>query len=148
MRARLLSSLSAATLTALAACAGAASAPQPSAAPRTGANAGVVLHAEQLQNTAGTLLAVLRSRLSGMRVRDSGGSCPEITLRGTHSLLGDNSPAIYVDGIRAANTCLLDMLGTADVVRVEVYPMGVAPRPPYKAHPHGLILVYLATGHR
>lgn len=105
-----------------------------------------VLHAEQLQGAAGNLLTALRARMLGLRVKSSASPCPEITLRGTKSMFGSSSPAIYVDGTRASNTCILDALVLSEVARVEVYPMGVAPSPPYKAHPNGLILVFLERG--
>ncbi len=138
--------LTGATLISLAGCAGAAAADRSGTGPKARPNATVVLQAEQLQNSSTNLLGALRGRLSGMQIRKTTSQCPEITLRGTSSMFGENSPAIYVDGIRAANTCVLDMLAIAEVSRVEVYPMGVAPRPPYKAHPNGLILVFLENG--
>ncbi len=138
--------LGTAILILLTACSGATSSDQAHTGPRANSSAMVVLHADQLRSGASNLLIALRSRLSGMQVRTSRSECPEITLRGTSSMFGENSPAVYVDGIRAANTCVLDMLATAEVSRVEVYLMGVAPRPPYKAHPNGLILVFLENG--
>jgi hypothetical protein len=109
-------------------------------------SAATVLYANQIrESSASTLLAALRHRVIGLQVRQ-GDSCPVLLLRGQHSLNGDNNPAVYVDGARAANTCVLDMLFPLDVERVEVYPMGIAPRPPYKAHPNGLILVFMQDG--
>ena len=65
------------------------------------------------------------------------------TFRGARSLQGENSPVVYVDGARAVDTCILTTLSTRDVERVEAYSSGVAPRPPYQAHPNGLIIVFL-----
>lgn len=138
--------LSGAILLSLAGCVGAAAADHARTGPGARSNATIVLRAEQLRSGASNLIFALRSHLSGMQVRNANAECPEITLRGTSSMFGENSPAVYVDGIRAANTCVLDMLPITEVSRVEVYPMGVAPRPPYKAHPNGLILVFLEDG--
>ncbi len=128
-------------------CSGAALGGETRDVPRAGSNGSIVLHAKQLQQGSTTLLGALRGRLAGMQVESSRSSnCPEITLRGTKSINGGNSPLIYVDGARAVNTCVLDMLPLGDVERVEVYPMGVPPHPPYQAHPNGLILVFLQSG--
>lgn len=146
MLARPLVLLGAAVLLVLPGCAGSRASPDAGAAHSPARGSGIVLTGKQLPGAAGNLLNALRGRL-GMQVRQTG-ACPEITLRGTKSIFGGNSPAVYVDGTRAANTCVLDMLNPLEVHRVEVYPMGVAPRPPYKAHPHGLILVFLENGMR
>ena len=88
------------------------------------------------------LLDVLRQRIPGMQVNQTGG-CPEIALRGRSTISTSSSPAIYVDGNQATNTCILNELRTADIDQVEVYPGGVPPRPGYRAHPYGLILVFI-----
>jgi hypothetical protein len=110
-----------------------------------GSTAATVLSRAQLSH-APSLISAITNRLPGIQVQSGNRRCPEIALRGRKSITGDNNPAIYVDGTRAVNTCVLDMLFPADVARVEVYPMGVAPRPPYQAHPNGLILVFLHEG--
>lgn len=88
------------------------------------------------------LLDVLRQRIPGMQVNQTGG-CPEIALRGRSTISTSSSPAIYVDGNQATNTCILNELRTADIDQVEVYPGGVPPRAGYRAHPYGLILVFI-----
>jgi hypothetical protein len=88
------------------------------------------------------LLDVLRQRLPGMQVNLTGG-CPEIVLRGKSTINSSSSPAIYVDGNQATNTCILNELRTADIDQVEVYPGGVPPRAGYRAHPYGVILVFI-----
>ena len=93
-----------------------------------------------------TLLDFLYTRISGMVVDYGSRPCPSIQLRGRKSLFGSNSPVVYVDGVRTANSCVLDMLYTWDISRVEVYPMGVSNRPGYEAHPNGLILVFIHDG--
>lgn len=111
-----------------------------------GSSGALVLRMDQMRATAASLLTVMRGRISGMELREGAETCPEIRFRGTRSVFGDNSPAIYVDGIRTSNTCVLGTLTVADVDRVEVYSMGIAPRPPYQSDPNGLILVFLETG--
>lgn len=106
---------------------------------------GIVLSGPALQEHNGSLLTFLYTRVSGM-VIDNDGPCPEVRMRGQRSLVGSNSPVVYVDGARTANSCVLDMLYTADLLRVEVYPMGVVNRPGYEANPNGLILVFLRDG--
>ena len=100
----------------------------------------------QLAGGSANLLTAIRSRVSGMRVQENSEACPRITLRGTKSMFGDNSPAVYVDGIRTTNTCILNVLSILEVNRVEIYSNGLAPHPPYKSHPHGLILVFMEQG--
>lgn len=107
---------------------------------------GIVLSGNQLREHNGTLLTFLYSRVSGMVIDRSGGPCPDIQIRGKRSIVGSNSPIVYVDGTRTANSCVLDMIHTNDVGRVEIYPMGVANQPGYEAHPNGLILVFLRNG--
>jgi hypothetical protein len=109
-------------------------------------SSGMVFGPEHFQQRAGTVLSILGGRLTGIQIRRSAGPCPEITMRGVKSMLGENNPAVYVDGTRTTNTCVLEHLDPAEVLRVEVYPMGVAPRPPYRGHPNGLILVFLQDG--
>lgn len=106
---------------------------------------GIVLEGAALHEHNGTLLNFLYSRVSGMTVTREG-PCPELRMRGQRSLFGSNSPIVYVDGARTVNSCVLDMLLTVDLSRVEVYPMGVVNRPGYEAHPNGLILVFLRNG--
>jgi hypothetical protein len=48
-----------------------------------------------------------------------------------------------VDGQRATNTCVLDMVNSLDLDRVEIYPSG-QPRG-YLSDPYGVILMFLRT---
>jgi hypothetical protein len=105
-----------------------------------------VLSGPSLRDHGGTLLAYLYGRVSGMQVDYSSVPCPSIQIRGRKSLYGSTDPVVYVDGARTANSCVLEQLLTRDLQRVEVYPMGVANRPGYEAHPNGLILVFLLDG--
>jgi hypothetical protein len=108
--------------------------------------AGRVLEGRDLYEHGGTLLAYLYTRVSGMVVDFGQQPCPRVQLRGRKSLIGSTDPIVYVDGARAANSCVLEMLSTRDLSRVEIYPMGVSNRPGYEAHPNGLILVFVRDG--
>jgi hypothetical protein len=124
---------------------GCGAAEPPQSAPSAGERAGP--HAPRIADGAyvrarGTVLSALQGRVAGMRVQRTL-PCPQITLRGPVSIAGSNDPVIYVDGIRAANTCVLEMMNAADVDRVEVYPSGVAPGGQHRNSPTGLILVYM-----
>lgn len=114
--------------------------------PGNNAGSGIVFSGPDIREHGGTLLAFLYARISGMVVDYRSQPCPSIQLRGRKSLFGSSNPAVYVDGARAANSCVLNMLSTWDISRVEVYPMGVSHRPGYKAHPNGLILVFVHDG--
>ncbi|HET6230682.1 MAG TPA: TonB-dependent receptor plug domain-containing protein [Longimicrobiaceae bacterium] len=128
----------------LAACAPAAHRP---GGPRTGGRMGIVVNAAQMDVRGANLLGALQGHVPGMGVRHPvNASCPAITLRGPKSLVGSNDPLVYVDGTRAINTCVLEMLSAADVQRVEVYPAGIAAQPGYDFSANGLILVFLQTG--
>ena len=107
---------------------------------------GTVLSGRDLHEHGGTLLAFLYTRVSGMSVDFAQQPCPRVQLRGRKSLIGSTDPIVYVDGARTANSCVLEMLSTRDLDRVEIYPMGVSNRPGYEAHPNGLILVFVRDG--
>jgi hypothetical protein len=138
--------LATALVAATTACSGPISGRGAETTPRGPSVGATVLHARQLNLASNNLLGAISGRIAGLQIRPSRTACPEITIRGRTSLLGDNNPVIYVDGTRAANTCVLDMIPPTEVQRVEIYPTGVAPRLPYKAHPNGLILVFLEDG--
>lgn len=114
--------------------------------PGNNAGSGIVLSGPELANHGGTLLDFLYVRISGMVVDFGSQPCPSIELRGRKSIFGSNSPVVYVDGARATNSCILEMLFTGDIRSVEVYPMGITHRPGYAAHPNGLILVFVHDG--
>jgi hypothetical protein len=44
-----------------------------------------------------------------------------------------------------SNTCILNELSTIDLSLVEVYPSGI-PRPGYRTHPYGVILIFVRKG--
>jgi hypothetical protein len=88
-----------------------------------------------------SVLDGLRSRFPSMHVRTNG-QCPDIFIRGHNSIQSSNAPRVYVDGQRAADSCILNMMRASDVARVEIYPTGHTNRPGYLADPNGLILVF------
>lgn len=106
----------------------------------------IVITAETFASGTTSLIAVLQDHVPGMRVNRSG-ACPEIILRSRKTIVGDNSPAIYVDGTRALNTCILEMLSPVDVERIEVYRNGLTGIPGYPDHPNGVILIFGRSGH-
>ena len=106
----------------------------------------VVVGARDLNGRNSDLITVLRNRVAGIQV-DESGSCRTVILRGRRSIFGDNTPLVYVDGQRTGDACVLNMLNPGDVSRVEVYAHGV-PRAPYLSHANGVILVFMRTAGR
>jgi hypothetical protein len=109
----------------------------------SGATSAVVLDGDQLR-AGESLLYALVGRMANFEVLRSNRTCPEIHLRGRQSILNAGGPAIYVDGARAVNTCVLDEIAPAEVQRVEVYPMGA--HSGYASDRNGLILVFMRDG--
>lgn len=101
----------------------------------------IIIAGEHLWAQGTDLMTAVKQRVASMQVARSS-TCPRITIRGQKSIQGPSDPRIYVDGMPAVNTCILDMLNTIDVELVEVYPGGVTRRPGYPADPYGLILVF------
>jgi hypothetical protein len=99
----------------------------------------IVLDSLELRGGDPNLLHLLRAHVPTMTVHTGRRQCAEITLRGHQSMLGSNDPVIYVDGTRAADTCVLEMLNVAEIERVEVYPQGI--RSGYMTSPTGLIFI-------
>lgn len=87
------------------------------------------------------MLRVLAARISSMRVTREG-PCPDVVFRGRNSMQGSSSARVYVNGQEAVNTCVLEMVSTWDVDRVEVYPSGIVRRPGYPVSGTGSILVF------
>ena len=54
--------------------------------------------------------------------------CPLLEMRGKDSVEGTNNPDVYVDGTRTTDTCPLVTIQAVSTERIEVYPMGMAPR--------------------
>jgi outer membrane receptor for monomeric catechols len=102
-----------------------------------------ILTAAVLQKQSRSLLDVLKARIPSITVID-GQPCPDVYLRGRSTISTSSNPAIYVDGERANNTCVLDMMNVTDLERVEVYSNG-QPRAGYKSDPYGVILIFVKT---
>lgn len=118
--------------------------PESSVQPSVGRapTSGTIITAAELGAMNRPLLEIMRQRLPGMQVSQTGG-CPDITLRGKATVTTSSAPAIYVDGNQSSNTCILNELRTVDLDQVEVYPGGVPPRAGYRAHPYGVILIFI-----
>jgi hypothetical protein len=104
---------------------------------------GFVLTGQSLLDGPGDLLSTMVGKIPSLRMRRMTERCPQITLRGTASFQSAVDPHVYVDGARATDTCVLEMLDARDVERIEVYPSGLSPRPGYGTHAEGLILVFM-----
>ena len=96
-----------------------------------------------LQKQSRSLLELMKARVPSITVIDDT-PCPDIYLRGRSTITTSSSPAIYVDGERANNTCVLDMMNVLDLSRVEIYPNG-QPRAGYPSSPYGVILIFVKT---
>lgn len=104
----------------------------------------MVIEREVLRMSDVPVLDVLRYRVPGMSVNPTD-DCPEVTLRGKSTFVTASNPAIYVDGERAVNTCILAMLSSFHIARVEIYPGGIPPAG-YLTDPYGVILIYSLKG--
>ena len=102
----------------------------------------IVFTEAQLDEANVSLLELMRRRMAGLQVQPTG-LCPEVVLRGRSTVQTSSSPAIYVQGMQASNTCILAEMSTSDMSRVEIYPNGVPARPGYKTHPYGVILIFV-----
>jgi hypothetical protein len=102
-----------------------------------------VITTKELDAVNRPLIDVLKQRLPGMHVTQSPDGCPDVALRGKSTVSSSSAPAIYVDGNQSTNTCILNELRTVDIDQVEIYPGGVPPRAGYRAHPYGVILIFV-----
>jgi len=102
-----------------------------------------IITAAALQQQSRSLLDLLKARVPSITIVDND-PCPDIYLRGRSTIVTSSAPAIYVDGQRANNTCVLDMMDVQDLQRVEIYANG-QPRGGYQADPYGVILIFLKT---
>jgi hypothetical protein len=118
--------------------------PESSVTPSAGRTptSAIVITAADLAAYNRPLLDVMRQRIPGMQVTQTEG-CPNIVLRGRSTVTTSSAPAIYVDGNQSSNTCILNELRTIDLDQVEIYPGGVPPRAGYRAHPYGVILIFI-----
>ncbi|HEX5180989.1 MAG TPA: Plug domain-containing protein [Gemmatimonadaceae bacterium] len=102
----------------------------------------IILSGNILSQQSRSLLTLLKARIPSVQIVDDQ-PCPDVYLRGRATIVTPSNPAIYVDGQRATNTCILDMVNALDIDRVEIYPSG-EPRG-YLSDPYGVILIFLRT---
>lgn len=105
----------------------------------------VVISGAALEDGSGTVLAALQGKVPSMRIQRHPDRCPEVTLRSATSYRSIPNPHIYVDGIRATDTCILEQLRSQDVASIEIYPLGVTKRPGYGMNANGLILIFMRS---
>jgi len=103
-------------------------------------NGATILSGDLLRQDNRPLLDAMKRYLPGMEVVE-GADCPEVHLRGRSTITTRSDPAIYVNGDRAANTCVLAMLSTSDIARVEIYESGIPPAGTMTS-PYGVILIF------
>lgn len=102
-----------------------------------------ILTSAVLQKESRSLLDLMKARVPSITIVD-GTPCPDVYLRGRSTITTSSNPVIYVDGQRANNTCVLDMMNVHDLQRVEIYPNG-QPRGGYQNSPYGVILIFVRT---
>ncbi|HEX6806968.1 MAG TPA: hypothetical protein VF118_03210 [Gemmatimonadaceae bacterium] len=103
----------------------------------------IILSGNLLHQQSRSLLTLMKARVPSIEIVDDQ-PCPDVYLRGRSTIIRPSNPAIYVDGQRATNTCVLDMVNVLDLERVEIYPSG-NPRGGYLSDPYGVILLFLQT---
>lgn len=110
----------------------------------TSDDGGIVIQGIDLQDGRGDLINAMQGKVPNFRVsKPQAQACPHITIRSARILRAPINPHVYVDGARSMDTCILEMLRTSDVERIEVYPAGFTTRPGYGRHSEGLILVFM-----
>ncbi len=102
----------------------------------------IVFTEAQLSEANSPLLDLMRRRVAGVQIQPTA-LCPEVVFRGRSTVQTSSSPAIYVQGTQATNTCILAEMNTSDMSLVEIYPNGVPSRPGYRTHPYGVILIFV-----
>jgi len=106
----------------------------------------VIIRGQALSADPGrTILDAIRRAMPQLHVSSWSqySRCPNIELRGKDSVVGSSNPDVYVDGTRTVDTCPLVTIQASETRRVEVYPLGVTPRPGYPSSGHGLILIFV-----
>jgi hypothetical protein len=101
----------------------------------------VVIQGDEL-TTGGLLLDALVHRMPYMQVTRPTGSCPVINLRGQRLGRTTDNAAVYVDGTRMRDTCVLLQILSSDVDRVEMYSVSAGRPDGFRPGPGGLIVVY------
>jgi hypothetical protein len=114
--------------------------------PRNMTAGSVILDGDQLSGNMGwTVLDAIKRAMPQVQISDwtQPNNCPNILLRGQDTVVGNSNPDVYVDGTRTVDTCPLVTFQASETRRVEIYPLGVSPRPGYPSRGHGLILIFL-----
>jgi hypothetical protein len=110
---------------------------------RPGSDAAIILDAEDFTTGSNVLLEALDQKVPTLRVNRNAGACPVVMVRGQAIGRQTGSAAVYVDGTRMRDTCILLQLQTPDVSRVELYPTAGSGPPGMIPGPGGLIVVHL-----
>jgi hypothetical protein len=101
----------------------------------------IELRRDQL-GTGVSLLTSLDERVVGLGVVRGEAGCPILSMRGRRTLVAADQPAVYVNGARVRDTCVLDLIPTREVERVRVFQGAAgASAPGLIATPAGLIVV-------
>jgi len=112
--------------------------------PTTTAGSVIITGDALLADPGRTVLDAIRQAMPQLKVSGwTANRCPIVELRGKDSVTGSSDPDVYVDGTRTVDTCPLVSLPAMQTHRIEVYPLGITPRPGYPSRGHGLILIFL-----
>jgi hypothetical protein len=102
-----------------------------------------ILSGTALTDGRGSVLGVMQGKVPNLKVRRNSRGCPLVDIRQQVAFQRAIQPQVYIDGMRTADTCILESIRSVDVESVEVYPMGFTKRPGYATHAHGLILIFM-----
>ncbi|OLE74722.1 MAG: hypothetical protein AUG74_03540 [Bacteroidetes bacterium 13_1_20CM_4_60_6] len=119
---------------------------EPGGRPTSTTGGAVIIRGQALSADPGrTILDAIRRAMPQLHVSSWSqySRCPNIELRGKDSVVGSSNPDVYVDGTRTVDTCPLVTIQASEARRIEVYPLGVTPRPGYPSGGHGLILIFV-----
>lgn len=119
---------------------------EPGGRPTSATGGAVIIRGQALSADPGrTILDAIRRAMPQLHVSSWSqySRCPNIELRGKDSVVGSSNPDVYVDGTRTVDTCPLVTIQASEARRIEVYPLGVTPRPGYPSGGHGLILIFV-----
>jgi hypothetical protein len=107
-----------------------------------GANARVLVRSQLDVEQGRPVLDAIHAYLPQVSIVQGSTRCPSLAMRGPNVFPGVAEPTVYLDGVPAGDTCLLEDLPADQVARVEVYPSGVTTRPGYRPNANGLILLF------
>lgn len=84
------------------------------------AGGGTEIRREQL-GTGVSLLTSLGDRVVGLGVMRGATGCPILSMRARGTLIAADQPAVYVNGARVRDSCVLDMIPTSEVEPRQVF---------------------------